>query len=251
MSERSLMRVRGVTEKRCPLLLVQVPLTRRGRCDTRAFAAARVLSDTPARVGAASGALGLDAHSLAREIERFEPNDWKARTRFGALSSGLGQFGERAPYQLRDLQRAINAEQPEVLFVVAVPFGRDQPEVARRVEVAQAGVRLPVRRLAADRLRDVVRHAIELRPGAETDRGRVRRRRRRCGRSRRARTARQHRSTRAAAPRLRSMSISTRPGLLVLRVGLDKSTVFDTFTDVDVNGVRDVEPVQADEGACG
>ena len=27
--------------------------------------------------------------------------------------------------------------------VVAVPFGRDQPEVARRVEVAGAGVRLP------------------------------------------------------------------------------------------------------------
>ena len=31
--------------------------------------------------------------------------------------------------------------------VVAVPFGRDQPEVARRVEVAHAGVRLPARRL--------------------------------------------------------------------------------------------------------
>jgi MGT family glycosyltransferase len=51
--------------------------------------------------------------------------------------------------------------------VVAVPFGRDQPEVARRVEVAGAGVRLPARRLAPDRLRAAVRRAIELRPGAE------------------------------------------------------------------------------------
>jgi MGT family glycosyltransferase len=51
--------------------------------------------------------------------------------------------------------------------VVAVPFGRDQPEVARRVEVAGAGVRLPRRRLRPDRLRDAVHHAMECRPGAE------------------------------------------------------------------------------------
>jgi UDP:flavonoid glycosyltransferase YjiC (YdhE family) len=51
--------------------------------------------------------------------------------------------------------------------VVAVPFGRDQPEVARRVEVAGVGVRLPVRRLRPDRLRAAVREAIERRPGAE------------------------------------------------------------------------------------
>jgi UDP:flavonoid glycosyltransferase YjiC (YdhE family) len=51
--------------------------------------------------------------------------------------------------------------------VVAVPFGRDQPEVARRVEVAGAGVRLPRRRFRPDRLRAAVRRAIDLRPGAE------------------------------------------------------------------------------------
>ena len=51
--------------------------------------------------------------------------------------------------------------------VVAVPFGRDQPEVARRVEVAGAGIRLPARKLKPDRLREAVRRAIELRPGAE------------------------------------------------------------------------------------
>jgi MGT family glycosyltransferase len=62
-------------------------------------------------------ALGLDALTLAPEIARFEPDDWKSRTRFGALSSGLGQFGERAPIQLHDLQQAIETERPDVLFV--------------------------------------------------------------------------------------------------------------------------------------
>ena len=61
--------------------------------------------------------IGLEARSLRREIERFEPDDWRARTRFGALSSGLGQFGERARFQLLDLELAIETEQPDVLFV--------------------------------------------------------------------------------------------------------------------------------------
>jgi UDP:flavonoid glycosyltransferase YjiC (YdhE family) len=51
--------------------------------------------------------------------------------------------------------------------VVAVPFGRDQPEVARRVEVAGAGIRLPARKLRAEPLREAVSRAMELRPGAE------------------------------------------------------------------------------------
>lgn len=42
----------------------------------------------------------------------------------------------------------------------AVPFGRDQFEVARRVEVVGAGTRLPARRLTADRLRAAVREAM-------------------------------------------------------------------------------------------
>jgi uncharacterized membrane protein YgcG len=37
--------------------------------------------------------------------------------------------------------------------VCAVPFGRDQLEVARRVEVADAGTRLPAKRLNPERLR--------------------------------------------------------------------------------------------------
>ncbi|MGI8920602.1 MAG: glycosyltransferase [Solirubrobacteraceae bacterium] len=51
--------------------------------------------------------------------------------------------------------------------VCAVPFGRDQLEVARRVEVSGAGSRLPARRLHPQRLRAKVRQAIACRPGAE------------------------------------------------------------------------------------
>jgi MGT family glycosyltransferase len=51
--------------------------------------------------------------------------------------------------------------------VCAVPFGRDQPEVARRVEHAGAGTRLPARRLRPDRLRAAVREAIGRRAGAQ------------------------------------------------------------------------------------
>ena len=50
--------------------------------------------------------------------------------------------------------------------VCAVPFGRDQMEVARRVEVAGAGTRLPARRLRPDRLRSAVLDAIGCRDGA-------------------------------------------------------------------------------------
>jgi MGT family glycosyltransferase len=50
--------------------------------------------------------------------------------------------------------------------VCAVPFARDQFEVARRVEVAGAGTRLPARRLSPARLRAKVLEAIARREGA-------------------------------------------------------------------------------------
>jgi MGT family glycosyltransferase len=50
--------------------------------------------------------------------------------------------------------------------VCAVPFGRDQFEVARRVEVAGAGTRLVARRLSPSRLRAAVRLAISRADGA-------------------------------------------------------------------------------------
>lgn len=51
--------------------------------------------------------------------------------------------------------------------VCAVPFGRDQFEVARRVESAGAGSRLPARHLTPARLRAKVHEAIGKRAGAQ------------------------------------------------------------------------------------
>ncbi|MGE0216603.1 glycosyltransferase [Mycolicibacterium sp.] len=50
--------------------------------------------------------------------------------------------------------------------VCAVPFGRDQFEVARRIEVARCGTRLPARRLTAPRLRAAARAAMTMTDGA-------------------------------------------------------------------------------------
>jgi MGT family glycosyltransferase len=60
-------------------------------------------------------------------------------------------------------QKSLAAEIP----VVVVPFGRDQMETARRVEFAEAGVRLSPRRLTPDRLADAVRLALDRRAGAQ------------------------------------------------------------------------------------
>lgn len=50
--------------------------------------------------------------------------------------------------------------------VCAVPFGRDQLEVARRVEVAHAGTRLTAKRLRPDRLRAKILQAMACAEGA-------------------------------------------------------------------------------------
>ncbi|MGO9928634.1 MAG: glycosyltransferase [Mycobacterium sp.] len=50
--------------------------------------------------------------------------------------------------------------------VCAVPFARDQAEVARRVQVAHCGTRLPAKRLTAARLRAAVREATTMADGA-------------------------------------------------------------------------------------
>jgi MGT family glycosyltransferase len=60
-------------------------------------------------------------------------------------------------------QKALAAGVP----VCVVPFGRDQFDVARHVEVAGAGTRLPASRLRPDRLRAAVREAITKKAGAE------------------------------------------------------------------------------------
>jgi len=50
--------------------------------------------------------------------------------------------------------------------VCVVPFGRDQLEVARRVEVAGAGTRLRAQRLTPERLRAKIGEAMSMRDGA-------------------------------------------------------------------------------------
>ena len=60
-------------------------------------------------------------------------------------------------------QKALAAGVP----VVAIPYGRDQFEVARRVEVARAGVRLPASFLTPERLKWAVQEAISMRAGAQ------------------------------------------------------------------------------------
>ena len=47
-----------------------------------------------------------------------------------------------------------------------VPFGRDQFEVAHRVEVSKAGTRLPAKRLTPTRLKAMVYEAMSLTEGA-------------------------------------------------------------------------------------
>lgn len=100
------------------------------------------------------------AHDPARfsapanaRVERFLPHDPIIERAACVISHG-GQG---------TTQKALAAGVP----VCVVPFCRDQFEVARRVEVAGAGVRLSPRRLSARRLRRSVREAISKRPGAE------------------------------------------------------------------------------------
>jgi MGT family glycosyltransferase len=60
-------------------------------------------------------------------------------------------------------QRALAAGVP----VCVVPFSRDQFDVARRVTLARAGVKLHHKRLTPPRLRAAVLEATGMRPGAE------------------------------------------------------------------------------------
>jgi MGT family glycosyltransferase len=85
-------------------------------------------------------------------VERFVPHSLVLERAVCAITHG-GMGGT---------QKALARGVP----VVAVPFGRDQSEVARRVEVAGAGVRLPARRLRADRLAEAVRVARSRTDGA-------------------------------------------------------------------------------------
>jgi UDP:flavonoid glycosyltransferase YjiC (YdhE family) len=68
------------------------------------------------------------------------------------------------------VQKAVSAGVP----IAAVPFGRDQPEVARRVAEAGAGVILRTKDLTPERLRATVRSAMAMRESARSAGARLR-----------------------------------------------------------------------------
>jgi MGT family glycosyltransferase len=118
------------------------------RDERLAATALEALRDEPVRVivtlADAHGAATLPGAANAR-VERFVPHGpVLERAAAVVCHGGMGI-----------VQKAIAAAVP----VVAVPFGRDQPEVARRVTEAGAGVALPLKELEPKRLREAVRAA--------------------------------------------------------------------------------------------
>jgi MGT family glycosyltransferase len=116
--------------------------------------ALRALADEPVHVVATlpSGDPGsIDAPANARVVSFAPHGAILDRAACAITHGGMGAT-----------QKALARGVP----VCAVPFGRDQFEVARRVEVAGAGARLPARRLSASRLRDAARRAIGCGEGA-------------------------------------------------------------------------------------
>jgi MGT family glycosyltransferase len=137
-----------------PLVLVTCSTERQG--DDRLLAVAlQGLPQVGLSVLATSAAHDPDAFSAppGSRVVRFLPHDpVLERAACVVCHGGMGIT-----------QKALAAGVP----VVAVPFGRDQLDTARRVEFAAAGVRLSPRDLTPARLTQAVRSAIELRSGAQ------------------------------------------------------------------------------------
>jgi MGT family glycosyltransferase len=83
-------------------------------------------------------------------VERFVPHAAALHHAAAVVThSGMGIVG-----------KATRAGVP----IVAVPFGRDQPEIARRVVEAGTGVRVQAHRMTPERIRSAVRRAVSLQP---------------------------------------------------------------------------------------
>jgi MGT family glycosyltransferase len=128
-----------------------------------AATAIEALRDEPVRVlvtlADAAGAGDLPRAANAR-VERFVPHGpVLERAAAVVCHGGMGIT-----------QKSIAAGVP----LVTVPFGRDQPEVARRVAECGAGVVLPRRRLGPERLRAAVRAALAGRDGSRAAAARIR-----------------------------------------------------------------------------
>lgn len=127
-----------------------------------AAAAIEALRDEPVRVVVTLA----DAHGAAlptapnARIERFVPHGPVLERAVAVVCHG----------GMGIVQKAVGAGVP----VVAVPFGRDQPEVAQRLVQSGAGVALRAKCLRPDRLRRAVRAAVAKRPAAEAAGARLR-----------------------------------------------------------------------------
>jgi MGT family glycosyltransferase len=116
--------------------------------------ALEALADEPFQVVVTAPSLDLgelEVPGNARVISFAPHSPLLARSACAITHGGMGAT-----------QKALSHGVP----VCAVPFGRDQLEVARRVELAGAGTRLPARRLGPRRLRAKVHEAIERGEGA-------------------------------------------------------------------------------------
>jgi MGT family glycosyltransferase len=61
--------------------------------------------------------LGLAAAPIDPRIEAIPLEDWKARTPIGALAAALETFHQRARHEMPDLDRAIETERPDLIWV--------------------------------------------------------------------------------------------------------------------------------------
>jgi MGT family glycosyltransferase len=130
--------------------------------ETLARAAIEALCDEPVRVVVTlADAYGADLPSAPNaRVERFVPHGHVLeRAAAVVCHGGMGI-----------VQKSVTAGVP----LAVVPFGRDQPEVARRVTECGAGVTLPSKKLTPERLRLAVREAIAKRPGADAADARLR-----------------------------------------------------------------------------
>jgi MGT family glycosyltransferase len=120
-----------------------------------AATAIEALRDEPVRVVVTlADAYGAELPSTPNaRVERFVPHGHVLRRAAAVVCHG----------GMGIVQKSVLAGVPSVV----VPFGRDQPEVARRVVEAGAGVKLSPRRLTPERLRHAVREAIGRRAGAQ------------------------------------------------------------------------------------
>lgn len=117
-----------------------------------AFAALAGRSDLHVVATMPSASPGSIAVPPNARIERFQPHGPLLERAVAVVChGGMGVT-----------QKALAAGVP----VCAVPFGRDQLEVARRLEVSGAGTRLPAQRLSPARLRAAVEGAIQRREDA-------------------------------------------------------------------------------------